>query len=109
MCQLYSCEKCKGKFNEEKELKTHESICYKTLHCNHCNKDFSNTSNLKKHLKRVQNNPPVEIHDNIGSKTFQCKLCGNYYSNNSNLKKHINKVHEKPGRKAFWIALYHLL
>ena len=26
--QLYSCEKCKGKFNEEKERKTHESICY---------------------------------------------------------------------------------
>ena len=29
--QLYICDKCKGKFNEERELETHESICYKTI------------------------------------------------------------------------------
>jgi hypothetical protein len=56
----------------------------KTLKCKICSKQFSNRSNLLKHVNR--------IHRHLG---FQCEYegCGKWYSDKHYLKIHISKNH----------------
>ena len=53
------------------------------LSCLHCNKVFSTSSNLRKHIR--------VIHDNM---RFECKPCSKAYACKEQLAQHVAKVHQ---------------
>jgi len=53
--------------------------------CHECEKNFSNKSNLKTHIK--------SIHENI--KNYVCEDCKKCFTNNTRLKSHIEKKHNE--------------
>ena len=52
--------------------------------CESCGKSFSQTTNLKRHITSVHEDP----------KDYKCKSCDKSFSQEHRLKKHIEKVHE---------------
>jgi hypothetical protein len=54
------------------------------MNCDHCNKEFSNKSNLVRHKKKclIKNNKP--------SKIFECEFCSKELCSNFSLNRHLN-------------------
>ena len=56
----------------------------KDYNCEHCDKSFSQTSDLKRHIHT--------IHE--GHKDYKCESCGKSFSQAGELKRHIHTVHD---------------
>jgi len=64
--------------HEELKFTTSDSVCES------CGKSFSNTSNLKKHIRKVHE----------GHRAYKCESCGKSFFQKGDLKRHIHTVHE---------------
>ena len=78
-------EKCTTTFGSKPAV--HERK--KSLECNICNANFTNSANLKRHVSSVHE----------GIKSFQCNTCRKSFTSKHSLCSHITAVHE--GKKPF--------
>ena len=58
----------------------HKKITYK---CKQCEKTFTDSGNLKRHVKAVHE----------GTKDYKCDYCGKSFSEPGKLKRHVKAVH----------------
>ena len=83
----FQCEFCKKVCNNYMQLKNHKHRCLLKpnvlLKCNDCEKEFTNRSQLIKHVRENHESSP------------QCFICGKVFSDKWASKKHILYVHEK--------------
>lgn len=81
----YKCKKCSRGFKNEKELLLHMDRHKKEelFRCQHCNKTFTNNTNMRRHEK---------LHLSA-IKTFGCGTCGKTFSQKTNLQRH-EKTHK---------------
>ena len=90
------CPKCKENFDSEDKLRIHTKLVHKSVStaltkypCVECGFMFSDSAQLKKHVKCVH----------ISEKTFRCLPCSRTFQERAELEKHfLTKPHEK---KAF--------
>ena len=86
-CELHQCDHCERAFKQSGDLKKH----FKEVHlkirdnkCNRCPKAFARSHQLKKHI--------AEVHE--GQRNHACGICGKCFSQSSSLKTHIKNIHE---------------
>ena len=73
------------KFTKKPCIKTNsKGIQFKTFKCDQCDKYFSQSMVLKRHINTVHE----------GQKNHQCDLCGKAFGEKADLKTHIKCVHE---------------
>ncbi|KAL7012041.1 hypothetical protein ACKWTF_014592 [Chironomus riparius] len=60
--------------------------------CHYCDKIFSNTQNVKRHM--------ITDHENKKDNSISCHLCGAYISHKTNLKRHIKMHHPEYNQQA---------
>ena len=81
----YACS-INGRLNKHKRQHFPPTKTYK---CDQCDKEFRNTSHLKRHIK---------LHADTGEKPFHCVLCDTSFRENYNLKQHVILVHKQVKR-----------
>ena len=83
----YSCQPCDKSFTRSHNLKKHILTVHrgqKPYYCQACDKSYTQSSSLKTHI--------LTFHR--GQKPYSCQACDKSYTQSHNLKTHIQKVHE---------------
>src|SRR5437773_4491829 len=74
----YPCNQCTSTFENQNLLDLHTNsfhlISAAPINCKNCQKQFTNSSNLKRHSKICNNN-----NNNNGINPLQCNQCGKVY------------------------------
>ena len=111
-------------------LRAHQKLVHEKTkggNCRLCNKYFSLTSNLSRHVKYVheKKKPTIpcrfcdrllfsttylkkhieQVHEK--TKNFQCKHCEKYFANKQNYERHESTMHDKISKDAFKCELCH--
>ena len=84
----HQCNFCKKQFTQTGDLKKHIKAVHekiKDFQCDYCEKSFSQAGNLIRHIKSVHE----------GIKNHKCGHCGKSFSHAWNLTEHIKTVHDE--------------
>ena len=85
--RIHTCSFCDYTTKKKSTLNQHEEsqhIQARTFLCSHCDKSFSISGNLQRHLF---------IHS--GQKPFKCTQCTKAFNNPSHLRRHVKNLHKK--------------
>jgi len=97
----YDCFYCDKTLNTKEILSSHVEVCHgrpwDRFGCNQCSLNFSNTSDLKKHVVKIHD--PTKLLNCLQElfkpkmKNFKCKDCGNRFELQSELELHVLTSH----------------
>ena len=84
--KLITCKQCNKSYTDSSHLKRHMRASHENniFNCNDCEKQFKTKDNLSIHVKNVHNE----------KKSHQCSLCNKVYGYAISLQSHIAVVHE---------------
>ena len=87
--KLLSCEECQKRFSTTKSLRKHISCFHKekNFKCEICNKTFSRINTLEIHIKSAHEGMKKE-------EKFGCNNCGKLFAEGEDLKLHVKSIHE---------------
>ena len=69
------------------ELPTNQNMEETDNYCNYCEREYSDLSSLKRHIRDVHCDGDVELADDV------CEICNAPFSSRKTLKQHLNHIH----------------